>query len=228
MIRRTVDLTINTIKLYCDPIRYFRSQGVEIGDDVEIFGPHLFTFGSEPYLVSIGNRVTISHRVDFITHDGGLRVVRPRVPGAYVYGRIHVGDQCFIGAHTVLLPGATVGAGSVIGSGSIVTGEIPPGVVAVGAPARPVKSVESYVEGKRHMWIGVPGGNSGGEKGPPKSSAAERFVLVESLPQRVDEPVSSPKGADTTPALSVTSWRRRDPEERRDHTPEGEKPPNPD
>jgi acetyltransferase-like isoleucine patch superfamily enzyme len=157
MIREALGLAVNTARLYRDPIRYFRSQGVEIGEGVEIFGASLFTFGSEPYLVSIGNQVTISHDVDFITHDGGLRIARARYPSAYLYGRIQVADHCFLGAHCVLLPGAKVGAGSVIGSGSIVTGEIPPGVVAIGAPARPIKSVEEYILGKRHLWIDTRG-----------------------------------------------------------------------
>lgn len=157
MIREVLRLALNTARLYRDPVRYFRSQGVEIGEDVEIFGANLFTFGSEPYLVSIGNQVTVSHKVDFITHDGGLRIARSKYPGAYLYGRIQVADRCFLGAHCVLLPGARVGAGSVIGSGSIVAGEIPPGVVAIGAPAKPVKTVEDYIQGKRNLWVDTRG-----------------------------------------------------------------------
>lgn len=157
MIRQALSLAVNTARLHRDPVRYFRSRGVEIGEDVEIFGANLFTFGSEPYLVSIGNQVTISHNVDFITHDGGLRIARVRYPNAYLYGRIQVADQCFIGAHCILLPGAKIGAGSVIGSGSIVTGEIPSGVVAIGVPAKPVKSAEEYIQEKRHLWVDTRG-----------------------------------------------------------------------
>ena len=108
MIRRALSLALNTARLHQDPVRYFRRQGVEIGDGVEIFGANLFTFGSEPYLVSIGNYVTISHNVDFITHDGGLRVARTKHPDAYLYGRIQIADNCFIGAHCVFLLGAKV------------------------------------------------------------------------------------------------------------------------
>jgi acetyltransferase-like isoleucine patch superfamily enzyme len=157
MIRQALHLALNTARLHQDPVRYFRGRGVEIGEGVEIFGASLFTFGSEPYLVSIGNQVTISHNVDFITHDGGFRVARADYPNAYFYGRIQVADRCFIGAHCVFLPGARVGAGSVIGCGSIVTGEIPPGVVAVGAPAKRIKSVDEYVQGKKHLWIDTAG-----------------------------------------------------------------------
>lgn len=157
MIRQALSLAVNTARLHRDPVRYFRSRGVEIGEGVEIFGANLFTFGSEPYLVSIGNQVTISHHVDFITHDGGLRIARDKYPNAYLYGRIQVADQCFLGAHCILLPGAKIGAGSVIGSGSIVTGEIPSGVVALGVPAKPVKSVEEYIQEKRHLWVDTRG-----------------------------------------------------------------------
>jgi acetyltransferase-like isoleucine patch superfamily enzyme len=157
MIRRALSLALNTTRLHQDPVRYFRSQGVEIGEGVEIFGANLFTFGSEPYLVYIGNQVTISHNVDFITHDGGLRIARAKYPSAYLYGRIQVADHCFLGAHCVLLPGARVGVGSVIGTGSIVTGEIPPDVVAIGAPAKPVKSVDEYVQERKHLWIDTGG-----------------------------------------------------------------------
>jgi acetyltransferase-like isoleucine patch superfamily enzyme len=157
LIRQALRTAISVVRLHRDPVRYFRAEGAQIGEDVEIFGANLFTFGSEPYLVSIGNGVTISHGVDFITHDGGMRVARDEFPGAYLYGRIQVADRCFIGAHCVLLPGAKVGAGSVIGACSLVTGEIPPGVVAVGAPARPVKAAADYVRDKKHLWVDTTG-----------------------------------------------------------------------
>jgi acetyltransferase-like isoleucine patch superfamily enzyme len=173
MIRRALSLALNTARLYQDPVRYFRRQGVELGENVEIFGANLFTFGSEPYLVSIGNHVTISHNVDFITHDGGLRIARAKHPGAYLYGRIQVADRCFLGAHCVLLPGTKVGEGSVIGSGSIVTGTIPPGVVAIGTPARPVKSVDDYIQEKKRLWI-----DTGG-----LTADAKRELLLRELPK---------------------------------------------
>jgi acetyltransferase-like isoleucine patch superfamily enzyme len=172
MIGRVLSLAINAARLHRDPVRYFRSKGVDIGEDVDIFGATVSTFGSEPYLVAIGSRVTISHNVDFITHDGGMRLARVRYPGAYLYGRIRVGDDCFLGARCIILPGATVGEGSVIGSGSVVAGDIPAGVVAIGAPARPVKSVEEYIREKRHLWINTAG----------LTASAKRELLSRRLP----------------------------------------------
>jgi acetyltransferase-like isoleucine patch superfamily enzyme len=86
-----------------------------------------------------------------------MRIARNEHPNAYLYGRIKVEANCFIGAHCILLPGARIGAESIIGAGSIVTGEIPAGFVAVGAPAKCIKSVQEYVESKKHLWIDTGG-----------------------------------------------------------------------
>src|SRR5690242_6563599 len=128
-LQRAVALLVATVRVRLDPVGYHRSKGVRIGARVDLYGATLFTFGSEPYLVTIGDDVTISHEVDFITHDGGLRVVRDAHPGAFHYGPITVGDGAFIGAHAVLLPGVTVGAGAVVGAGSVVTRDVPPATV---------------------------------------------------------------------------------------------------
>ena len=46
-----------------------------------------------------------------------------------------IGDRTFIGAHSVVLMGVTIGSGCVIGAGSVVTSDIPDGTWAVGSPA---------------------------------------------------------------------------------------------
>jgi carbonic anhydrase/acetyltransferase-like protein (isoleucine patch superfamily) len=136
-----------------DPVAFHRRRGVRVGERVELIGggPHMF--GSEPYLVTIGDDVTISHDVDFITHDGALRVVRDRWPGAYVYAPITVGARAFIGAHAVLMPGVTVGARSIVGAGSVVTSDVPPDTVVAGVPARTIRAVEDYVAASRPSWL---------------------------------------------------------------------------
>lgn len=53
---------------------------------------------------------------------------------------IVIEDDVWLGAHTVVTRGVRIGRGSVIGAGSVVTRDIPPHTVAVGAPARPIRS----------------------------------------------------------------------------------------
>lgn len=54
---------------------------------------------------------------------------------------VHIGKCCWIGAGSVILPGVTIGDGSVIGAGSVVTKDIPAGVVAVGNPCRVLREI---------------------------------------------------------------------------------------
>jgi acetyltransferase-like isoleucine patch superfamily enzyme len=141
------------IAFQMDPAAYFRARGARIGARLELFGGSIHMFGSEPYLVTIGDDVTISHDVSFITHDGGLRAVRDRFPDAYYYAPIVVGDRAFIGARATLLPGATIGARSIVGAGAVVTGTVPPETVVAGVPARPIRSLEEYAAARRQDWI---------------------------------------------------------------------------
>jgi len=102
--------------------------------------------GTEPSLVTIGNHVTISVDVLFITHDGGVWVLRDRLGPVDVFGPITIGDNAFIGARSVLLPGVTIGRGSLVGAGAIVTRSVPEDVVVAGSPARCVTTTAEYEE----------------------------------------------------------------------------------
>ena len=58
---------------------------------------------------------------------------------------VHIGANVWVGAGAVILPGVTIGENSVIGAGSIVTKDIPANVVAVGNPARVIKTISQKV-----------------------------------------------------------------------------------
>ena len=59
---------------------------------------------------------------------------------------VHIGRNCWIGAGAVILPGVTIGDHSVIGAGSVVTKDIPAGVVAVGNPCRVLREIGPHDE----------------------------------------------------------------------------------
>lgn len=118
-----------------------------IGENVKLEGNT--NFGSEPYLISIGDNTTISFDVAFVTHDAATRVLR-NLPGknkeTVIYGPITIGKNCFIGCRTVILPGVTIGDNSIIGAGSIVNKDIPSNTVAAGVPCKKICSLEEYEE----------------------------------------------------------------------------------
>lgn len=106
-------------------------------------------FGSEPYLITIGDDTTISFDCAFITHDAATRVIR-NIPGqnkeTVIYGPIKVRKNCFIGCRTVVLPNVTIGDNCIIGAGSIVNKSIPANSVAAGQPCKVICTLDEYIE----------------------------------------------------------------------------------
>jgi acetyltransferase-like isoleucine patch superfamily enzyme len=127
-----------------DPIGYARSIGVRVGEDCRFFCDPTRAFGSEPFLVTLGNHVTVTAGVSFVTHDGGVWVFRLEHPDIDVFGPIVVGDNTFIGIGATLMPGVTIGCNSVIGAGAVVTRDVPSNTVAAGCPARAIRTTAEY------------------------------------------------------------------------------------
>lgn len=108
------------------PVSYAKKIGVHIGEGVQITGKQEWT--SEPYLIFIGNRTTVSKDVQFLTHDGSTRVFRhlDKYRKVLRFGSIHVGENCFLGAKSIIMPGITIGDNSIIAAGAVVTKDVPP------------------------------------------------------------------------------------------------------
>ena len=144
MIVRGIRRLVRYWRIKKDPIGYARSLGVRVGNKTRILGMEIGTFGSEPYLVSLGDNVSVTSGVKFITHDGGMWVLRNEFPAIDIIAPIRVGNNVFIGMDSIIMPGVTIGDNCVIGAGSLVSRDIPPGTVAAGVPAKPLKTVDEY------------------------------------------------------------------------------------
>lgn len=87
------------------------------------------TFGDRvllgPYVAIADNQ---GHAVDASADDTPRPVV--------------IGDNVWIGRRAMVMPGVTIGSGTVVGAGSIVTRDLEPGVLAVGAPAKVVRALD--------------------------------------------------------------------------------------
>ena len=129
-------------KYFASHQKYARHIGVKIGKDCFISTRN---WSSEPYLIEIGNNVAITQDVHFHTH-GGARVARQLYPNFDIFGKIKIKDWSYIGAGSQIMPGVTIGKGSLVAAGSIVTKSIPDGEVWGGVPARFISTVEQYIE----------------------------------------------------------------------------------
>lgn len=129
-------------------IEQMRRSGITVGEKCRIFTNVTST---EPYLISIGDHVTISSGVSFITHDNGIiKVLEGKTD---VVGPVTVGDRCFIGMNSTLLPGVTLGENCIVGAGSVVTRSFPPHTVLAGNPARAICTTGEYAEKNREKAI---------------------------------------------------------------------------
>lgn len=115
--------------------KVFRPENVSIGSDCYInYG--VFILGH--CQVNIGNRVILSARSMII--DSGLDIHSEN--RNHSHSHVTIEDDVWIGAGAIIMPNVTIGRGSVIGAGSIVTKDVPPYEIFCGNPARHIGSVK--------------------------------------------------------------------------------------
>jgi acetyltransferase-like isoleucine patch superfamily enzyme len=134
-------------------------DGMSIGRGTRCIG--MQSFGTEPYLITIGNDCLVTDGVRFVCHDGAIQV--PFIRDGYTleevyakrsrFGRIVIGNNVFIGIGAVILPNTFIGDNSIIGAGAIVRGHFPESVVIAGNPARVIESLETYNEKNSHKTL---------------------------------------------------------------------------
>ena len=116
-------------------------QGMTIGANFQRMNNVLID-DSHAWLIAIGDNVIFAPRVHILAHDASTK----KFLGYTKIGNVTIGNNVFVGAEAVILPGVTIGNNVIIGANSTVTHDIPDNVVAVGSPARILCSLESYLE----------------------------------------------------------------------------------
>lgn len=131
-------------------IQHLRQSGMIIGTGCGIFSDHIETV--EPYLVTIGNHVTIAPNVWFTTHDASANIFFDGISD--FYGRIDIGNYVFIGMSSTFLPGTSIPDRCIVGAGSVVTKKFTePGKVIAGNPARVICDLDDYLNKHKHQKL---------------------------------------------------------------------------
>lgn len=106
----------------------YANFGLTLVDDTHIYVGDCCMFGPNVVIATAGHPV--------------LPELREK---AYQYNSpVHIGRNVWIGAGALIMPGITIGDNSVIGAGSVVTKDIPEGVIAVGNPARVLREIGEH------------------------------------------------------------------------------------
>lgn len=128
-------------------------EGVNFGKNC-IFRTKLF--GSEPYLIHIGDDFKTAGNVQFITHDGGVHVLRnifSELKNIDSFENIRIGNNVFIGYGAIILPGTSIGDNVIVGAGSVVRGVLEGNSVYAGVPVKKICDINNYVERNKYKFL---------------------------------------------------------------------------
>ena len=116
-------------------------RGLKVGKHFKRMGGVIID-PSHCYHITIGDNVTLAPRVHILAHDSSFGLFTGKTRAA----NVTIGNNVFIGAGSIILPGVHIGNRVVIGAGSVVTKDIPNNSVAVGNPAKVICTLDAYLE----------------------------------------------------------------------------------
>lgn len=137
------DIYLKYLHLYKTE-KYAKKIGVRIGKNFHAYGQVFY--GSEPWIITIGDNVSLTNNVTFVTHDGGTIVLRKKIPDLEITKPITIGSNVFIGINTIIMPGVNIGDNVIVGAGSVVTKSLSSNAVYAGNPAKFIKTLDSYLD----------------------------------------------------------------------------------
>ena len=136
-------------------VAFLRKKGIKIGNNLWIT-PSIKTLNidtTRPSLVEIGDQVRLNKNFTLLTHDGGYYVIRNKYHEFISQsGRVKIGNNIYFGRNCTVFKGVTIGDNCIIGFGSVVTKDIPPNSIAVGAPAKVVGTLEDYYKKRKGLY----------------------------------------------------------------------------
>lgn len=124
-----------------DTADMYRKMGVKIGVNAKIQNEVMIDY-SHYWHIEIGDNVTIAPRVHILAHDASTE----KVVGLTKVANTSIGNNVFIGASSIILPGANIGDNVIVGAGSLVNKPLKSNGVYAGNPAKFITTIDAYKE----------------------------------------------------------------------------------
>ena len=133
-----------------DRVAYARYLGVQVGSRCQILDDPAKVFGTEPWLIKLGDHVDVTNGVQFLNHEGGIwcaRGLKQEYEIMDCFLPTTVGNNVMIGINSLIMPGVHIGSNVIIAGHTVVTKDVPDGAVVAGVPAKQISTVEKFMEG---------------------------------------------------------------------------------
>ena len=129
--------------------RFFTKQGIKIGRGCNVCC-NIVT--PESQLILLGDKVTVAGDVEFVTHDNSISKVLTNTTD--LFGKIVIGNNCFIGARSVILYGIELADNIIVAAGSVVCNSFHEERIIIGGnPARKIGTWDSFAaKSKDYAW----------------------------------------------------------------------------
>jgi maltose O-acetyltransferase len=118
--------------------------GLSVGEEVFVARGFYFDPGYA-WLISLGDQTTIGPNVTILTHDATPKLRT----GWSTIAPVRIGARVFVGANTTVLPGVAIGDDAIVGAGSVIRRDVPPGTIVAGNPAEEIGTTEAHTQ--RHL-----------------------------------------------------------------------------
>lgn len=144
-------------------LKYLKKCGIVIQGVPNYISPDVYFDGHDYSKITLSNGCVLSKEVLLLTHDysiaRGIEALQGktweagRVP--HFLKEIYVGENSFIGARSMLLPGTHIGKNCIIGAGAIVKGVIPDNSIVVGNPAKVIAKTDEWarIHVEKHDYL---------------------------------------------------------------------------
>ena len=126
----------------CSDLRFSKERGLTVGKNFNMQQGCIID-DSHCWMITIGDDVTLAPNVHILAHDASTK----KVLGYTMIKPVHIGNNVFIGAGSIILPGVIIGDDVIVGAGSIITKDIPSNSVVCGN--RIIKTYSKFIEEKK-------------------------------------------------------------------------------